>query len=38
LIKDRGLGTGRGEGGINMERIEWKIPGSKDQDLKEDKA
>jgi hypothetical protein len=30
LIKDRGLGIRRGEGGLNMKRIKWKRLGSKD--------
>jgi hypothetical protein len=38
LIKERGLGTRRGEGKLGMERIKWKGLGSKDQDLRKDQA
>jgi hypothetical protein len=36
LIKEKGLGIGRGEGKLGMERIKWKGLDSKDQDLRED--
>jgi hypothetical protein len=36
MIKERGPSTGRGEGGLGMERIKSIRLGSKDQDFKED--
>jgi len=38
LIKERGPSTGRGEGGLGMEKIKWRKLGSKDQDLRKDHA